>query len=80
MKSKFTSEGIPYEIDETKMNPDTSKLGFFDELECECWDLIRNYAEVFGIILPEDDIDFRIAKGIQEVVLKYIEELKEEGE
>lgn len=60
---------------------DCSRLGYFDELEYECWDLVKRYCEHLGIeILPNEDgeeaISFDIAKGIQD---KIIEELQQAG-
>ena len=70
--------------DETKIivpeNPiDCSSLGFFDNLEYDCWELIKKYAELFGIqIVYEDDddknISFDIAKEIQENIINMFEE------
>lgn len=53
---------------------DCSKLGYFDEMEEECWDLIRSYASKFGIILlPNEDgevpVNYDLAKRIQETIL-----------
>ena len=60
---------------------DCSRLGYFDELECECWDLVKKYCAHFGIeILPDEDgeeaINFYIAKQLQD---KILEELQEVG-
>ena len=53
---------------------DCSKLGYFDSMEDECWDLIRSYASRFGIILlPNEDgevpVNYDLAKRIQETIL-----------
>lgn len=60
---------------------DCSRLGYFDELEDECWNLVKAYAKQFGIeIHPADEdgaaISFDIAKGIQD---KIIEEFENAG-
>lgn len=48
---------------------DCSKMGFFDELEYDCWDLIKKYCERFGIEIKSGDISFDIAKGIQDHII-----------
>jgi len=54
-------------------------IDFFDDLEYDCWNLFKQYLGAFDIqIVPEedgdyDDIDFSIAKEIQEKVLEIIE-------
>ena len=53
---------------------DCSKLGYFDAMEEECWELIKSYAERLGIdILPGEDgeeaINFDLAKRIQDTIL-----------
>ena len=53
---------------------DCSRLGYFDSMEDECWELIKSYAERLGIdILPGEDgeeaINFDLAKRIQDTIL-----------
>ena len=69
--------------DETTVvsNPviDVSEMTFFDELEYDCWNLFKQYLGAFDIKIvseddDEDDIDFSIAKEIQERVLDIIKE------
>ena len=60
---------------------DCSKLGYFDELESDCWDLVKGYLAKFGIkILPNEDgeepMSEYVAKGVQ---YKIIELLQESG-
>lgn len=60
---------------------DCSRLGYFDELENDCWNLVKQYFAKFGIeILSDEDgeeaIDFYIAKEIQD---KILEELQNAG-
>lgn len=60
---------------------DCSRLGYFDELESDCWNLVKQYCATLGIeILPNEDgeepIDFYIAKEIQD---KILEELQNAG-
>ena len=51
-----------------------SKLGYFDELEYDCWDLVKKYCEKFGIEIESGDISFDIAKGVQDHILeKFME-------
>ncbi len=58
---------------------DCSGLGDFDELEVECWDLVKYYCKYFGIELlsnamGEEDISYDIAKAVQEVILNALKE------
>lgn len=58
---------------------DCSSLGYFDELEEECWDLVRCYCARLGIkMLPDEDgespISFDVAKSIQDNILEQLEE------
>ncbi len=58
---------------------DCSKLGFFDELEEECWNLMKNYCATLGIkMLPDEDgnipISFDIAKEIQDTILVQLDQ------
>lgn len=58
---------------------DCSKLGYFDELEEECWNLVKKYCEKLGVrMIPDDDgqppISFDVAKDIQDTVLGYLDE------
>ena len=51
-----------------------SKLGYFDELEYDCWDLVKKYCGTFGIEIESGDISFDIAKGVQDHILeKFME-------
>jgi len=58
---------------------DCSRLGYFDELEYDCWSLVEKYAGQLGIKIISDEpkesrISFDIAKGIQDYILdKFIE-------
>ena len=59
---------------------DCSKLGYFDVLEYECWDLVKKYCEHFGIeILPDENgeeaINFDMAKQLQDKILESLEEV-----
>lgn len=53
---------------------DCSKLGYFDELEYDCWDLIKKYCERLGIKIESGDISFDIAKGIQDHIIEQFQE------
>lgn len=58
---------------------DCSLLGYFDELEYECWELVKKYCAQFGIeILPDENGDeavgFDIAKGIQDKIIASLQE------
>lgn len=47
---------------------DCSDLNYFDELEYDCWSLIQNYANKFGITI-EGEISFDLAKEIQDTII-----------
>ena len=57
---------------------DARGLGFFDEMENECYELFESYCKKLGIELsypgPDDCIDFYIAKEIQGKILDVITE------
>ncbi len=70
--------GDEHEVMIPKEPIDCSQLECFDELEESCWDLFRSYCEYFGLKLineddDEDAISFDIAKGIQEHILKVLQ-------
>ena len=70
--------GDEHEVMIPKEPIDCSQLECFDELEESCWDLFKSYCEYFGLKLineddDEDAISFDIAKGIQEVILKVLQ-------
>ena len=53
---------------------DCSELGYFDELEYDCWDLVKKYCEKFDIEIKSGDISFDIAKGVQDnIIEKFME-------
>lgn len=57
---------------------DCSKLGFFDEIEYDCWHLVEKYANLLGLKLiqsPLDDepISFDVAKKVQDCILEQFE-------
>ncbi len=57
---------------------DCSRLGFFDELEEDCWSLVKNYCAALGIEMVAEDgeipISFDIAKDIQDGILGKLQE------
>ena len=70
-------DGCQIKLPEKPVN--CSSLGYFDELEEECWRLVKQYCATFGIeLLPQEDgeapISFDIAKGIQDYILEQFEE------
>lgn len=70
--------GDEHEVMIPKEPIDCSQLECFDELEESCWDLFKSYCEYFGLKLineddDEDAISFDIAKGIQEHILKVLQ-------
>ena len=59
---------------------DCSRLGYFDTLEYECWDLVKKYCDHFGIeILPDEDgeeaVNFYITKQLQDKILEGLQEV-----
>ena len=60
---------------------DCSDYRYFDDLEYECWDLVKKYCGAFGIkLIPSDEndessISFDVAKEIQEHVITLFEEV-----
>ena len=58
---------------------DCSKLGYFDELESDCWDLVKGYLAKLGIeLLPNEDgeepMSDYVAKGVQDKVIELLQE------
>ncbi len=58
---------------------DCSKLGYFDELEGECWELVKGYFAKFGIeLLPNEDgeepMSDYVAKGVQDKIIELLQE------
>lgn len=70
-------DGCQIKLPEKPVN--CSRLGYFDELEDECWNLVKQYCAMFGIEMrPDEDgeeapISFDIAKGIQDYILEQFE-------
>lgn len=60
---------------------DCSDYRYFDDLEYDCWDLVKKYCGAFGIkLIPDDEeeessISFDVAKDIQDHVIKLFEEV-----
>ena len=52
---------------------DLSALGVLDEMETRCWDLIKAYANAFGLEITgmnaPDDVSWGLAKTVQDTVL-----------
>ena len=58
---------------------DCSRLGFFDEIEYDCWHLVEKYAELLGIELiqsphDEEPISFDLSKKVQDCILDAFED------
>lgn len=57
---------------------DCSPLGFFDELEERCWQLVKDYCDTLGIKIlkenGEEPISFDIVKEIQDGILEKLQE------
>ena len=59
---------------------DCSRLGYFDTLEYECWDLVKKYCDHLGIeILPDEDgeeaVNFYITNQLQDKILEGLQEV-----
>lgn len=59
---------------------DCTPCTYFDELENDCWELVKKYSSAFGIVLVSDSgddeaISFDVAKGVQEYIIKLFEEI-----
>lgn len=72
-KRKIVDFGDECKISVPAEPVDCSKLGYFDELEYECWDLVKKYCEKFGIEIKSGDISFDIAKGIQDHIIEQFQ-------
>ena len=58
---------------------DCSKLGYFDELESDCWELVKGYLAKLGIeLLPNEDgeqpMSDYVAKSVQDKVIELLQE------
>ena len=74
MKRQVVQFGDECTISIPKEPIDCSKLGYFDELEYDCWDLVKKYCERLGIKIESGDISFDIAKGIQDHIIEQFQE------
>jgi hypothetical protein len=81
MSKKFKPFGDETIVSIPSTVVDCSRLGFFDEMEEECWALIKKYAELFGVeIVPEDPneddevISFDKAKAVQDLIIEFFED------
>ena len=52
---------------------DCSKIGYFDELEYDCWELVKTYCGYLGLEIVSGDISFDIAKGIQDHIIEQLQ-------
>ena len=52
---------------------DCSKIGYFDELEYDCWELVKTYCGYLGIEIVSGEISFDIAKGIQDRIIEQFQ-------
>ena len=80
-KTKRKTKLVPFG-DECKLRIptdaiDCSRLGFFDALEYDCFDLVKRYCDALGLEIigedGEDSISFDIAKDIQDLILSIFE-------
>lgn len=54
------------------------RITYLDDLEYDCWDLFKKYAEMIGADFPEEDEkefgpDFYMAKQIQDKIIELVE-------
>lgn len=53
-------------------------MNTLDEIEYECWELIKKYIELFNMKLchidGKNEIDFSLAKEVQETILNLFEQ------
>ena len=78
-KGKVVDFGDDCQIVIPKEPIDCSKLGYFDELESECWNLVKGYLAKFGIeLLPNEDgeepMSDYVAKGVQDKIVELLQE------
>lgn len=60
-----------------KANNNTIEIGLntLDEIEYDCWKLIKKYGDLFDIdISAEDNIDFYSAKTVQDAILELFKD------
>ena len=75
---KYVSQSIDSEVEfEIKDITDdecykTPSENYLDYVECECWNLFKQYAEFVGVKFG-DGIDFQIAKEISEKIMATVE-------
>lgn len=77
-KEEYVNFGDGCQIKFPEKSINCLRLGYFDELEEECWRLVKQYCATFGIeLMPQEDgeapISFDIAKGIQDYVLEQLQ-------
>ena len=71
MKTIPFGDGCKISIPEQPIN--CSNIGYFDELEYDCWELIKTYCGYLGIEIVSGDISFDIAKGIQDHIIEQFQ-------
>lgn len=71
MKTIPFGDGCKISIPEQSI--DCSKIGYFDELEYDCWELVKTYCGYLGIEIVSGEISFDIAKGIQDRIIEQFQ-------
>lgn len=71
MKTIPFGDGCKISIPEQPIN--CSNIGYFDELEYDCWELIKTYCGYLGIEIVSGDISFDIAKSIQDHIIEQFQ-------
>ena len=71
MKTIPFGDGCKISIPEQPI--DCSKIGYFDELEYDCWELVKAYCGKLGIEIVSDEISFDIAKGIKDRIIEQFQ-------
>lgn len=53
---------------------DITELGYFDEMENKLWELVKEYFDLMGIrVKNDDDVDFGTVKAMQDTLLDELE-------
>lgn len=71
MKTIPFGDGCKISIPEQPI--DCSKIVCFDELEYDCWELVKTYCGYLGIAIVSGEISFDIAKSIQDHIIEQFQ-------
>lgn len=48
-------------------------IGLYDGLEESCYELVCDFAELIGVNLDRDEVDYRLANHIRDVIVEMLE-------